>query len=81
VCGAANRACKGKHESGDGVTITEAVSMKGPLVQIPIRPGLTIQMTEEQARREGLLPEVKEREQAPNKARRRPATKAKRTDE
>ncbi len=77
VCGAPGRACKGAHESGVGVVIREAEVTTGPMVQIPIRPGLTIQMTEAEARRQGLLPAVKEQPQAPNKARRRPATKRK----
>lgn len=47
---------------------------KGPLVQVPIRPGLTVQLPEAEARELGYLP-AKEREKSPNKGRRRPATK------
>lgn len=78
VCGAPNCSCKGAHESGDGVIITEAEKVRGPMVQVEIRPGLSIQMSEDQARKQGLLPaapEPKERDKPQDKARRRPATK------
>ena len=58
--------------------ITEAEKVRGLMVQVEIRPGLTIQMTEAEARRQGLLPaapEPKERDKPQDKARRRPATK------
>lgn len=81
VCGAANGACKGSHESGDGIVIREAETVSGPLVTVQIRPGLGIKLTEAEARRLGYLPEPKEREPSPNKARRRPATKGRKADE
>jgi len=76
ICGAANYACKGNHDSDDGVIITEAEKVKGPLVTIEIKPGLGVKMGEEQARKLGLLPEEKERKKASNKARKRSKTKA-----
>ena len=81
VCGAANFVCKGSHESGDGIVIREAETVSGPLVTVQIRPGLGIKITEAEARRLGYLPAAKEREQAPNKARRRPSTKGRKADE
>ena len=58
ICGVRNYSC-GKSDK-QIVTLderTEKIEMKGKLVRIPLgRPGVSIQMYEEEARRKGLLP-------------------------
>jgi len=83
VCGAANCSCKGTGDGagGSGVVIRPAQKGGGPLVHIPLRDGLSIQVTEQTARELGYLeaePEPEQKMQTPvkNKMRRKSANKA-----
>ncbi len=56
VCGAANCSCGGP-SNVRAVECTEAAEMGGKLVRVPLgRPGLSMQITEAEARRLGYLP-------------------------
>jgi len=80
VCGAANCTCGGPSNIVAVDERMEVAMSKGKMVRIPLaRPGASIQMYEEEARRRGLLPpkttaETKIRRPTRNKARPAPET-------